>query len=130
MVEEASGGSRFAISTGMSDLSFPAFDDAPAQPAAASDARTASDATCPTCEAPTFQPSRIRWFERWRTVATLRRPFRCAACGHRAWIEPAALSYQTDFPAAAPTADIDLTALDIEWKDTNLGEPGSWDLRI
>src|SRR3954469_24116759 len=97
----------------MQDLSFASFDDLPSGQDFASMSRVgSSDATCPKCEAGIFQRSRVRWYERWRKVTSAFRPFRCAACGHRAWTAAAPASHHGYVEVGRPAADIDLSALD------------------
>ena len=98
----------------MADLSFASFDDLPG-PVATTGSHAASDASCPQCDAASLQRSRVRWYERWRKVATTRRPFRCAACGHRMWMPPPAPNHHVDVGVGAPADEADLCALDIDW---------------
>jgi hypothetical protein len=103
----------------MADLSFASFDDLPSgQDAARAPQTVPSDAVCPKCEAATFQRSHVRWYERWRRVTSGFRPFRCAACGHRAWIAPPAVSFHAEIEIGRPVDDVDLSALDVDWTDS------------
>jgi hypothetical protein len=52
---------------------------------------------CPACGGPRLYPSRARSIrERLRRLVTSKRPFRCHACGWRAWIDVPPPARQAD----------------------------------
>jgi hypothetical protein len=47
-------------------------------------------AHCRWCGSTKTARSRLRWYDRWRTMLSSARPHRCFDCGRRFWDTPAA----------------------------------------